>query len=396
MTGEEVSEMHARSVLVVILDPVSRQYTAMNHSKSHEALKKIVQEFANNSTTGQEAMQTGRVEAGAAAPTTAWPPLVAETSEDSWEECGAINAMGSQQCWTCKGLGRVLGLSQWQKQGQGRIRMGQEQLRREQGQQLRDVQGMWKGEHRALMVPSRGTRRVTASLEGKDTVKASATLTVEIIAHEIAPKVEEKEDPDQPRVRPIAIQEALVKIVESANIVELLSAIRPVIGPRQFGVGPSGNPHFATELIRAASDIYLSLDMLGSCSRTSHAPARPRTEVLGRRSSGLEVAFLQPRLAPWLCAITFHAALSTGNPTTDDTTPSSRPSRPSTSLARTSPPGVLRTTSPWTGKPSWTGRGGGWQLSVPSVSSGGPQAAPSTPRRTSHSISRQDASHLGR
>ena len=43
------------------------------------------------------------------------------------------------------------------------------------------------------MVPSRGTRRVTASLEGKDPVMASATLAVEIILHEIAPKVEEKE-----------------------------------------------------------------------------------------------------------------------------------------------------------------------------------------------------------
>ena len=79
----------------------------MNHAKSYEALKKIVQEFANNSTKGQEAMQIGRVEAGAAAPTTAWPPLVAETSEDSWEEYGAINAMGSQHCWNCKGLGHV-------------------------------------------------------------------------------------------------------------------------------------------------------------------------------------------------------------------------------------------------------------------------------------------------
>ena len=52
-------------------------------------------------------MQIGRVEAGATAPTTAWPPSVAETSEDSWEEYGAINAMSSQQCWTCKGHGHV-------------------------------------------------------------------------------------------------------------------------------------------------------------------------------------------------------------------------------------------------------------------------------------------------
>ena len=82
---EEVSEMHARSELVGILDPLTHQHTAMNHSKSYEALKKIVQLFANNSTTGQEAMQIGRVEAGATAPTTAWPPFVAETSEDSCE-----------------------------------------------------------------------------------------------------------------------------------------------------------------------------------------------------------------------------------------------------------------------------------------------------------------------
>ena len=57
VTREEVSEMHARSVLVEMLDPVTRQHTAMNHSKSYEVLKKIVQEFANNWTTGQEAMQ---------------------------------------------------------------------------------------------------------------------------------------------------------------------------------------------------------------------------------------------------------------------------------------------------------------------------------------------------
>ena len=74
VTVEEVSEMHARSVLVGILDPVTRQHTAMNHSKSHGALEKIVQEFANNPTTSQEAMQIGRVAAGATAPTTAWPP----------------------------------------------------------------------------------------------------------------------------------------------------------------------------------------------------------------------------------------------------------------------------------------------------------------------------------
>ena len=48
VTREEVSEMHARSVLVGILDPVTRQHTTMNHSKSY----KIVQEFANHGLLG--------------------------------------------------------------------------------------------------------------------------------------------------------------------------------------------------------------------------------------------------------------------------------------------------------------------------------------------------------
>ena len=92
-----------------------------NHSKSCESLKKIVQEFANNSTTGQEAMQIGLVDAGATAPTTAWPPSVAETFEESW-----------RGGWCCQRRGfttvldpprirsRVPGLSQRQEQGQTR------------------------------------------------------------------------------------------------------------------------------------------------------------------------------------------------------------------------------------------------------------------------------------
>ena len=147
VTGEEVSEMHVRSLRVVILDSVTRQHTAMNHSKSCEAFKKIVQEFANNSTTGQETRHIERIEAGATAPTTACPPWLAETSEDSWQECDAINAMGSQQCSTCKGYGHV----PWdcpKGTGKGQHNFGkdkgpyewQKQLRRERRQQRRDLQ----------------------------------------------------------------------------------------------------------------------------------------------------------------------------------------------------------------------------------------------------------------
>ena len=69
VTGEEVSKMHARSVLVGTLGSCDSP-THRHEPLSHEALKKIVQEFANISTTGQEAMQIERFETGATAPTT--------------------------------------------------------------------------------------------------------------------------------------------------------------------------------------------------------------------------------------------------------------------------------------------------------------------------------------
>ena len=164
----------------------------MNHSKSYEALKKIVQEFANNSTTGQEAMQIGR-----AAPTTAWPPSVAETSQDSWEEYGAINATGSQQCWICKGYGPVSrDCPNGKGKGKGKDNFGKGKGPYEWGKSNYDgnkaatgcTREVERRTVRALMLPSRSTRKVTASLAGKDSFMASATLAVEIILHEIAPK----------------------------------------------------------------------------------------------------------------------------------------------------------------------------------------------------------------
>ena len=200
VTGEEVSKMHLRSVLVGILDPVTRQHTAMNHSKSYEALKKIVQEFASKSTTGQEVMQIGRFEAGTTAPTTDWTPSVADTSEDSWKEYGAINATGSQQCRTYKGYGHV---SRNCPNGKGSATSARAMAHTNEvratttGTRAATTGCARKVERptvRALIVSSRCTREVTASLDGKKAVMASATLAVEIIFHEIAPKGKEKED----------------------------------------------------------------------------------------------------------------------------------------------------------------------------------------------------------
>ena len=133
-----------------ILDPVTRQHTR----GSHEALKEIVQDFANNLTTGEEAPQIGRVDAGATAPT-----------EDSWVNMVLWRHVFATVLQRIRS--RVRGLSQTAtarqrqgqfRQGRGRIRMGQEQLWWEQGQQLRDVQGRWKGEQPELLGSHQGVR----------------------------------------------------------------------------------------------------------------------------------------------------------------------------------------------------------------------------------------------
>ena len=111
VTGEEVSEMHARSVLVGILDPMTRQHTAMNHSKSFDQLKKIVQEFANNSVTAPDAMHIGRIEGtGSEAGQAGWGLGAVEPGNEDWDRhFEDINALGGTkgQCWTCKGYGHL-------------------------------------------------------------------------------------------------------------------------------------------------------------------------------------------------------------------------------------------------------------------------------------------------
>ena len=63
-TGTEIGENHAKSVLVGILDPTTRQHTAMYHGSGYkfEGLKKVVLEFANNVMRRDDsAMQIGSI-----------------------------------------------------------------------------------------------------------------------------------------------------------------------------------------------------------------------------------------------------------------------------------------------------------------------------------------------
>ena len=110
---------------------------------------------------------------------------MAETSEDSWEEHGAMKRHGFTTVLDLQRIrSRLPGLSQWQGQGQKQGQLGKGKPAYEWGKSNYDGNkasncGMYKGGERRtvrpLVVSSSGTRRVTASLEGKDLVVASAT-----------------------------------------------------------------------------------------------------------------------------------------------------------------------------------------------------------------------------
>ena len=112
ITGEEPSDMHAKSVLVGILDPMTRQHTAMSHSKDYEELKRIVIEFANNSAGNPDAMQLGQF--GEADPKDKDICSGGWISDQSWSPAGGEESLGAlgkgssgMQCYTCSGYGHM-------------------------------------------------------------------------------------------------------------------------------------------------------------------------------------------------------------------------------------------------------------------------------------------------
>ena len=88
---------------------------------------------------------------------------------------------------------RIPGLSQWQRQRQkrGQLQQKQGRIRTKARVTVKKKTPDAKGCTKEVL---RCVRRVSASLEGKNSDLASATLAVEIILREIAPQVEEKED----------------------------------------------------------------------------------------------------------------------------------------------------------------------------------------------------------
>ena len=63
VTGELISDNHTKSVLVGILDPMTRQHTAMHHggNTGHEKLKRVVLDFTNNVAGSDSAMQVDQI-----------------------------------------------------------------------------------------------------------------------------------------------------------------------------------------------------------------------------------------------------------------------------------------------------------------------------------------------
>lgn len=101
VTVESISDMHSKSILVGILDPVTRQHTAMHRGTraSYDQLKRVVLEFVNNMARVDDAMQVG---------------MIGETAEAGDETQGEdlehffVGAVGKgQQCFNCQGFGHL-------------------------------------------------------------------------------------------------------------------------------------------------------------------------------------------------------------------------------------------------------------------------------------------------
>ena len=60
ITGRQIDEVHAKSILIGIMDPITRQNTARDQGGDFQSLKKLVLEFVNNAVGLSDAMQIGQ------------------------------------------------------------------------------------------------------------------------------------------------------------------------------------------------------------------------------------------------------------------------------------------------------------------------------------------------
>ena len=99
-----MSDIHAKSVLIGFLDPMTKQHTAYRQSDPFEAFKQAVVEFTNAVGTPtaamedikSEPMQLGKVEESS---------LDASVDDTIWEQENIRTIKGGKSCHTCGGKG---------------------------------------------------------------------------------------------------------------------------------------------------------------------------------------------------------------------------------------------------------------------------------------------------
>ena len=108
VTGEDVSENHAKSVLVGILDPLTRQHTAMHHGSkaSCEQLKRVVLEFANNVARGPDAMHLGAI-GQQDGEEDEHAHLHGDWDTEMHDHFVGAFGKGATQCYACQGYGHM-------------------------------------------------------------------------------------------------------------------------------------------------------------------------------------------------------------------------------------------------------------------------------------------------
>ena len=106
---KDLDEDHAKSVLIGILDPITRQHTCLKHGPEvkFETLKRLVLEFTSNATDEQTSMQLGRLESGMASESGFETDNQQGENIQEWNEQLGAMGKGSTQCYSCGGYGHM-------------------------------------------------------------------------------------------------------------------------------------------------------------------------------------------------------------------------------------------------------------------------------------------------
>ena len=106
--GDNVSDSHAKAVLIGFMDATTKVQTAMiQGSSDYQTLKEEVLTFANHAPA--ESMQIGRIDWGEHRRAEAWNSWEEEVGYGNWQDggCADLRALGKRclsQLWSCRTL----------------------------------------------------------------------------------------------------------------------------------------------------------------------------------------------------------------------------------------------------------------------------------------------------